>query len=135
MTAALDIIIFRRNDKWCSDLLLFKHCFNPFSTNVPLLYPLKTENLREYRSGTSVENGLKKTKFRGWCSVRKLDFLFSKLAIETLNWRRILLSYWNQSIYYHRNESIHWFLYKTNNNKFGSLIISFEKKKMFLFNG
>ena len=38
---------------------------NPFSTNVPLLYPLKTtENLRfsdvfrGYRSGTLVENGL-----------------------------------------------------------------------------
>ena len=40
--------------------------FNPFSTNVPLLYPLKaSENLwfsdafRGYRSGTLVENGLK----------------------------------------------------------------------------
>ena len=40
--------------------------FNPFSTNVPLLYPLKTsENLRfsdvfrGYRSGTLVENELK----------------------------------------------------------------------------
>ena len=39
--------------------------FNSFSTNVPLLHPLKTwENLqfsdicREYRSGTLVENGL-----------------------------------------------------------------------------
>ena len=39
--------------------------FNPFSTNVPPLYPLKTsENLRffdvlrGYRSGTLVENGL-----------------------------------------------------------------------------
>ena len=39
--------------------------FNPFSTNVPLLYPLKTsENRRfsdvfsRYRSGTLVENGL-----------------------------------------------------------------------------
>ena len=39
--------------------------FNPFSTNVPLLYPLKTsENLwfsdvfKGYRSGTLVENGL-----------------------------------------------------------------------------
>ena len=35
---------------------------NPFSTNVPLLYPLKTsENLRYrkgYRSGTLVKNGL-----------------------------------------------------------------------------
>ena len=37
---------------------------NPFSTNVPLLYPLKTENLRfsdvfrKYRSETLVENGL-----------------------------------------------------------------------------
>ena len=40
--------------------------FNPFSTNVPLLYPLKTtENLlfshvfRGYRSGTLIENGLR----------------------------------------------------------------------------
>ena len=40
--------------------------FNPFSTNVPLLYPLKTsENLlfsgvfKGYRSGTLVENGLR----------------------------------------------------------------------------
>ena len=38
---------------------------NPFSTNVPLLYPLKTENLRfsdvfrGYRSGTLVGNRLK----------------------------------------------------------------------------
>ena len=39
--------------------------FNPYSTNVPLLYPLKTsKNLgfsdvfRGYRSGTLVENGL-----------------------------------------------------------------------------
>ena len=38
---------------------------NPFSTNVPLLYPLKTENWRfsdvfsGYRSGKSVENGLR----------------------------------------------------------------------------
>ena len=43
---------------------------NPFSTNVLLLYPLKTpENLRfcdvfrEYRSGTLVENGLNKKRF------------------------------------------------------------------------
>ena len=40
-------------------------CFNPFSTSVPLLYPLKTsENLqfsvfRGHKSGTLVENGLK----------------------------------------------------------------------------
>ena len=40
--------------------------FNPFSTNVPLLYPLKvSENhrfsdaFRGYRTGTLVENGLK----------------------------------------------------------------------------
>ena len=38
--------------------------FNPFSTNLPLQYPRKTENrrfsdvFREYRSGTLVENGL-----------------------------------------------------------------------------
>ena len=43
--------------------------FNPFSTNVPLLYPPQTsENLRfsdvfrGYRSGTLVENGLKRVK-------------------------------------------------------------------------
>ena len=41
---------------------------NPFSTNVPLLYPLKTENFRfsdvfrGYRSGTLVENGLTRNK-------------------------------------------------------------------------
>ena len=42
---------------------------NPFSTNVPLLYPLKTsENrrlfdvFRGYRNGTLVENGLRKRK-------------------------------------------------------------------------
>ena len=41
--------------------------FNPFSTNVSLLYPLKTlekrrfsDVLRGYRSGTLVENGLSK---------------------------------------------------------------------------
>ena len=44
---------------------LFVKIVNPFSTNIPLLYPLKTsENvqfsdvLRGYRSGTLVENGL-----------------------------------------------------------------------------
>ena len=44
--------------------------FNPFSTNVPLLHPLKTsENqtfsdfFRRYRSGTLVENGLSKQNF------------------------------------------------------------------------
>ena len=43
----------------------WKMSFNPFSTNVPLLYPRKiSENLRfsdvfrEYRRGTLVENGL-----------------------------------------------------------------------------
>ena len=39
---------------------VLKHV-NPFSTNGPLLYPLKTsENylFRKYRSGTLVENGL-----------------------------------------------------------------------------
>ena len=42
----------------------FPNLINPFSANALLLYPLKTsENLqfsdvfREYRSGTSVENG------------------------------------------------------------------------------
>ena len=37
---------------------------NPFTTNVPLLYPMKTENrrssdiFREYKRGKLVENGL-----------------------------------------------------------------------------
>ena len=40
---------------------------NPFSTNVPILYPLKTESFRfsvfkGYRSGTLVEDGLTKSK-------------------------------------------------------------------------
>ena len=46
-------------------LFTFSSSFKSFSTNVPLLYPLKTsENLwfsnvsRGYRSGTLVENGL-----------------------------------------------------------------------------
>ena len=46
-------------------VLHYKIPFNAFSTNVPLLKPLKTsENwklpdvFREYRSGTFVENGL-----------------------------------------------------------------------------
>ena len=41
--------------------------FKPFSTNVPLLYPVKTSKnlrffyvLRGYRGGTLVENGLNK---------------------------------------------------------------------------
>ena len=41
------------------------HVFNPFSTNVPLLYPLKTSENRRffdvfwgYRNGSLVENGL-----------------------------------------------------------------------------
>ena len=49
---------------------LLEH-INPFSTNVPLLYPLKTsENrrfsnvFRGYRSGTLVENGLSEPLFR-----------------------------------------------------------------------
>ena len=42
----------------------FDSAFNPFSTNIPFLYPLKTSEIlqfyvfREYRSGTLVENGL-----------------------------------------------------------------------------
>ena len=49
-----------------SDLKMALNWFNPFSTNVPPLYPLKrSENLRfsgvfgGYRSGTLVENGLR----------------------------------------------------------------------------
>ena len=44
---------------------IFNDVFNPFSTSVPILYPLKTsENqrfsdvFREYRSGALVENEL-----------------------------------------------------------------------------
>ena len=45
-------------------LLRFVIVTNPFSINVLIIYPLKTENLwfsvvfRGYRSGTLVENGL-----------------------------------------------------------------------------
>ena len=46
-------------------ILVLSSCLNPFSTNVPLLYPLKTSKnfwfsdiFRGYRSGTLVENGL-----------------------------------------------------------------------------
>ena len=45
--------------------LLSKNAFNPFSKNVPLLYPLKTSENEKFsdvfrggRSGTLVENGL-----------------------------------------------------------------------------
>ena len=44
--------------------ILLLYVINPFSTNVPFLYPLKIENLRfydvfrRYRSGTFVEYGL-----------------------------------------------------------------------------
>ena len=42
------------------DCCIFFSLLNSFSTNVPLLYPLKTsENRRGYRSGTLIENGLK----------------------------------------------------------------------------
>ena len=56
-----NLIFFEKNYRWH----IFSNGFNPFSTNVPLLYPLKTsENIRfsdvfrGYRSGTLVENGL-----------------------------------------------------------------------------
>ena len=49
---------------------------NPFSTNVRLLYPLKnlrfSDVFREYRSGTLVENGL-----------RKRDFSYFHLPVST----------------------------------------------------
>ena len=57
-------------NKFVTSVMLFAKFFhvNPFSTNVPLLYSLKTsENLRfsdvfrGYRSGTLVENGLMKS--------------------------------------------------------------------------
>ena len=38
--------------------ILYITCFNPFSTNTLLLYPLKTSVFRGYRSGKLVENGL-----------------------------------------------------------------------------
>ena len=51
-----------------SNFTFYSTAFNPFSTNVPLLYPLKTENIlqfsdvfRGYRSGTLFENGLMMT--------------------------------------------------------------------------
>ena len=65
---------FRKNynfcQRWCHGCKISNYWetqtfFNPFSTNVPLLYPLKTsENrrfsdaFRGYRSETSIENGL-----------------------------------------------------------------------------
>ena len=90
--------------------------FNPFSTNVPLLYPLKiSENLRfsvfrGYRYGTLVENGLKILKPCFWnieTLLRKKD-LFNPISVIGLNeffettflplsWRRFL-SYRNQYI-------------------------------------
>ena len=63
------------------DFGLFLSKLNPFSTNVPLLYPLKTyENLRfsvfrEYRSGTLVEHGFSKPA----CKSHKLQHLLTPL--------------------------------------------------------
>ena len=51
-------------------MVILIYIVNPFSTNVPFLYPLKIENrkfsdvFRGYRSGTLVENGLRKTSRR-----------------------------------------------------------------------
>ena len=44
-----------------NSVILFENVFNPFPTNVPLLYPLKPSEkvFRYYRSGPLIENGLR----------------------------------------------------------------------------
>ena len=70
---------------------------NSFSTNILLLYPLKTsENLRfsdvfrDYRSGTLVENWL--ISFLGWCTIGKYFsnwFCREKLAFLLIQHHRL----------------------------------------------
>ena len=74
--------------------------FNPFSTNVPYLYPLKTsENrrfsdiFRGYRSGTLVENGLKTMSFNltrvtrsslfSFQNPKEVNFIFTSVFLFT----------------------------------------------------
>ena len=79
--------------------LFFFLVFNPFSTNVPLLYPLKTsenhpvktsENLRfsnvfrGYRSRILVENGL--SIFLNWNVCKFWKSIFQKKRIKISSW-------------------------------------------------
>ena len=74
--------------------------FNPFSTSVPYLYPLKTlENrrfsdiFRGYRSGTLVENGLKTMPFNltrvtrsslfSFQNPKEVNFIFTSVLLFT----------------------------------------------------
>ena len=64
--------------------------FNPFLTNVPLLYPLKTsENLRfcddfrGYRGGTLVENGLTRSFKDPSANKYMLKFKFVQIKKQT----------------------------------------------------
>ena len=64
--------------------------FNPFLTNVPLLYPLKTsENLRfsddfrGYRRGTLVENGLTRSFKDPSANKYMLKFKFVQIKKQT----------------------------------------------------
>ena len=73
--------------------------FNPFSTSVPYLYPLKTENrrfsdiFRGHRSGTLVENGLKTMPFNltrvtrnslfSFQNPKEVNFIFTSVLLFT----------------------------------------------------
>ena len=76
------------------------HVFNPFSTNVPLLYPLKTSENRRffdvfwgYRNGSLVENGLMSKMlannlvfetFSTKIKINKVLYFFSSIALKLL---------------------------------------------------
>ena len=80
---------------------------NPFSTNVPLLYPLKTsENLRfsdvfrGYRSGTLVKNGLRLLHDDHAHSFQDI--------LETTNEKTIHIKIWNV---WQRKSTNFWMVY------------------------
>ena len=69
---------------------LLNSSFNPFSTNVPLLYPLKTsENLRfsdvfrGYRSATLVANEFKKASMK-FATIIKIALIYHSHDIATI---------------------------------------------------
>ena len=98
MTADLDIIIkFRSTDKWSLDL-----------------------RKQDSEYDTVFKKGRhKNTKI-------KCFYLFSKLAIKTLNWRQVL-PYWNQSIYFIVSQSSCSYMIQTFDIVLFFSIISLEK--------
>ena len=72
--------------------LKWKFLINPFSTNVPLLYPLKTSKnrrfsvFRGYTNGTLVENELNATLVKTYLEEKIYFIKVSILTNKTWNW-------------------------------------------------